>query len=138
MASLSSLTQPTLDFLKSLRYRKDREKWGYTFSLHGKSWSNTLGTLRKKQRTRKRRKGPTFLKSTTQIRLVGQRRSPDLKLSTTELRDCFVTQVSAQLNDPNTVKNLMRHASLNSRSRYTRPVIGKGFSEEKTSELEVK
>jgi len=34
-----------------------------------------------------------------------------VKLTTTELRDYFATQVSAQLSDPNTVKELMRHTS---------------------------
>lgn len=46
-----------------------------------------------------------------------------VKLSTKELRDYFATQVSARLRDPNTVKNLMRHTSLNTTSRYTRTVV---------------
>jgi hypothetical protein len=45
-----------------------------------------------------------------------------VKLTTKELRDYFATQVSAQVNDPNTVKALMRHTSLNTTSRYTRTV----------------
>jgi len=45
-----------------------------------------------------------------------------IKLTTKELRDYFATQVSAQVNDPNTVKALMRHTSLNTTSRYTRTV----------------
>src|SRR5215813_1008214 len=45
-----------------------------------------------------------------------------VKLTTKELRDYFATQVSAQVNDPNTVKVLMRHTSLNTTSRYTRTV----------------
>jgi len=44
------------------------------------------------------------------------------KLTTKELRDYFATQVSAQVSDPNTVKNLMRHTSLNTTSLYTRTV----------------
>jgi integrase len=39
-----------------------------------------------------------------------------VKLTTKELRDYFATQVSAQVSDPNTVKNLMRHTSLNTTS----------------------
>jgi integrase len=46
-----------------------------------------------------------------------------VKLTTKELRDHFATQVSAQVTDPNTVKNLMRHTSLNTTSRYTRVVM---------------
>jgi len=46
-----------------------------------------------------------------------------VKLTTKELRDYFATQVSAQVRDPNTVKNLMRHTSLNTTSRYTRTVM---------------
>ena len=46
-----------------------------------------------------------------------------VKLTTKELRDYFATQVSAQVTDPNTVKNLMRHTSLNTTSRYTRTVM---------------
>ena len=45
-----------------------------------------------------------------------------VKPTTKELRDYFATQVSAQVNDPNTVKALMRHTSLNTTSRYTRTV----------------
>ena len=45
-----------------------------------------------------------------------------VKLTTKELRDFFATQVSAQVSDPNTVKNLMRHTSLNTTSLYTRTV----------------
>jgi integrase len=45
-----------------------------------------------------------------------------VKLTTKELRDYFATQVSAQVDDPNTVKNLMRHTSLNTTSRYVRTV----------------
>ena len=45
-----------------------------------------------------------------------------VKLTTKELRDYFATQVSAQVNDPNTVRALMRHTSLNTTSRYTRTV----------------
>jgi hypothetical protein len=45
-----------------------------------------------------------------------------VKLTTKELTDYFATQVSAQVNDPNTVKALMRHTSLNTTSRYTRTV----------------
>ena len=48
---------------------------------------------------------------------------PDgVKLTTKVLRDYFATQVSAQVSDPNTVKNLMRHTNLNTTSRYTRTV----------------
>ena len=36
-----------------------------------------------------------------------------VKLTTKELRDYFATQVSPQVPNPNTVKNLMRHTSLN-------------------------
>jgi len=46
-----------------------------------------------------------------------------IKLTTKELRDYFATQVSAQVNDPNTVRTLMRHTSLNTTSRYTRIVM---------------
>jgi integrase len=46
-----------------------------------------------------------------------------VKLTTKELRDYFATQVSAQVSDPTTVKNLMRHTSLNTTSLYTRTVI---------------
>jgi hypothetical protein len=46
-----------------------------------------------------------------------------VKLTTKELTDYFATQVSAQVNDPNTVKALMRHTSLNTTSRYTRTVM---------------
>ncbi len=45
-----------------------------------------------------------------------------VKLTTKELRDYFATQVSAQVNDPNTVKALMRNTNLNTTSRYTRTV----------------
>jgi len=45
-----------------------------------------------------------------------------VKLTTKELRDYFATQVSAQVSDPNVVKNLMRHTSLNTTSLYTRTV----------------
>jgi integrase len=45
-----------------------------------------------------------------------------VKLTTKELRDYFATQVSAQVNDPNIVRALMRHTSLNTTSRYTRTV----------------
>jgi len=41
-----------------------------------------------------------------------------VKLTTKELRDYFATQVSSQVTDPNTVKKLMRHTSLNTTSRY--------------------
>jgi hypothetical protein len=41
-----------------------------------------------------------------------------VKLTTKELRDYFATQVSAQVNDPNTGR--LRHTSLNTTSRYTR------------------
>ena len=47
---------------------------------------------------------------------------PGVKLTTKELRDYLATQVSAQVSDPNTVKNLMRHTSLNTTSLYTRTV----------------
>ena len=50
-----------------------------------------------------------------------------VKLTTKELRDYFATQVSAQVNDPNTVKALMRHTSLNTTSRYTRTVAERTF-----------
>jgi hypothetical protein len=46
-----------------------------------------------------------------------------VKLTTKELRDYFATQVSVQVNAPNTVKALMRHTSLNTTSRYTRTVM---------------
>ena len=46
-----------------------------------------------------------------------------VKLTTKDRRDYFATQVSAQVTDPNTVKNLMRHSSLNTTSRYTRTVM---------------
>ena len=46
-----------------------------------------------------------------------------VKLTTKELRDYFATQVSAQVTDPNTLKNLMRHTSLNTTSRYARTVM---------------
>ena len=45
-----------------------------------------------------------------------------VKLTTKELRDYFATQVSAQVSDPNTVKELMRHTSLTTTSRYVRTV----------------
>jgi hypothetical protein len=45
-----------------------------------------------------------------------------VKLTTKELRDYFATQVSAQVSDPNTVRDLMRHTSLNTTSRYMRTV----------------
>ena len=45
-----------------------------------------------------------------------------VKLTTKELRDYFATQVSAQVTDPNTVKQLMRHTSLTTTSRYVRTV----------------
>jgi len=45
-----------------------------------------------------------------------------VKLTTKELRDYFATQVSAQVTDPNTVKELMRHTSLATTSRYVRTV----------------
>ena len=45
-----------------------------------------------------------------------------VKLTTKELRDYFATQVSAQVTDPNTVKELMRHTSLTTTSRYVRTV----------------
>jgi integrase len=35
----------------------------------------------------------------------------DVKLTTKGLRDYFATQLSAQVSDPNTVKELMRHTS---------------------------
>src|SRR5215468_7904242 len=44
------------------------------------------------------------------------------KFTTKELRDYFATQVSAQVSDPNVVKNLMRHTSLNTTTLYTRTV----------------
>jgi len=43
-------------------------------------------------------------------------------LTTKDLRDYFATEVSARVNDPNTVKNLMRHTSLNTTTLYTRTV----------------
>jgi integrase-like protein len=43
-----------------------------------------------------------------------------VKLTTKELRDYFATQVSAQVSDPNTVTELMRHTSLTTTSRYVR------------------
>lgn len=46
-----------------------------------------------------------------------------VKLTTKELRDYFATQVSAQVTDPNTVKNLMRQTSLATTSKYTRTVM---------------
>jgi hypothetical protein len=45
-----------------------------------------------------------------------------VKLTTKDLRDHFATQVSAQVMDPNTVKNLMRHTSLTTTSRYVRAI----------------
>ena len=45
-----------------------------------------------------------------------------IKLTTKTLRDYFATQVSAQVTDPNTVKELMRHTSLTTTSRYIRIV----------------
>lgn len=45
-----------------------------------------------------------------------------VKLTTKGLRDHFATQVSAQVSDPNTVKQLMRHTSLTTTSRYARTV----------------
>jgi integrase len=48
---------------------------------------------------------------------------PDgVKLTTKALRDYFATQVSAQVTDPNTVRTLMRHTSLNTTSRYMRTI----------------
>jgi hypothetical protein len=48
-----------------------------------------------------------------------------VKLSAKELRDFFATQVSAQVSDPTTVKNLMRHTSLSTTSLYTRTVLAR-------------
>jgi hypothetical protein len=45
-----------------------------------------------------------------------------VRLTTKDLRDYFATEVSARVNDPNTVKNLMRHTSLNTTTLYTRTV----------------
>ena len=45
-----------------------------------------------------------------------------VKLTTKELRDYFATDVSAQVKEPTTVKNLMRHTSLNTTTLYTRTV----------------
>jgi integrase len=45
-----------------------------------------------------------------------------VKLTTKELRDYFATQVSAQVKDPKTVMNLMRHTSLDMTTLYTRTV----------------
>ena len=43
-----------------------------------------------------------------------------VKLTTKELRDYFATQLSVQISDP--IKELMRHTSLTTTSRYVRTV----------------
>ena len=45
-----------------------------------------------------------------------------VRLTTKELRDYFATQVSAQVKDPKTGMNLMRHTSLDTTTLYTRTV----------------
>ena len=64
--------------------------------------------------------------------LKKQNYSGGVKLTTKELRDHFATQVAAQVTDPNTVKNLMRHTSLNTTSRYTRTVMDRMKKESRT------
>jgi len=67
-------------------------------------------------------KSPNTPPTTAWKELKKQNYAGGVKLTTKELRDYFATQVSAQVNDPNTVKALMRHTSLNTTSRYTRTV----------------
>ena len=67
-------------------------------------------------------KNPNISPMTAWKELKKQNYPGGVKLTTKELRDYFATQVSAQVNDPNTVKALMRHTSLNTTSRYTRTV----------------
>ena len=67
-------------------------------------------------------KNPNTAPMTAWKELKKQNYPGGVKLTTKELRDYFATQVSAQVNDPNTVKILMRHTSLNTTSRYTRTV----------------
>jgi integrase-like protein len=68
-------------------------------------------------------KDPNTSPLTAWKELKKQAYSGGVKLTTKELRDYFATQVSAQVTDPNTVKALMRHTSLNTTSRYTRTVM---------------
>ncbi len=67
-------------------------------------------------------KNPNTSPMTAWKELKKQNYPGGVKLTTKELRDYFATQVLAQVNDPNTVKALMRHTSLNTTSRYTRTV----------------
>src|SRR6266542_4372761 len=67
-------------------------------------------------------KNPTVTAMNAWKELKSQNYPGGVKLTTKELRDYFATQVSAQVTDPNTVKNLMRHTSLNTTTLYTRTV----------------
>jgi integrase len=76
---------------------------------------------------RQMEKNPNTSPMTAWKELKKQNYPGGVKLTTKELRDYFATQVSAQVNDPNTVKALMRHTSLNTTSRYTRTVAERTF-----------
>ena len=67
-------------------------------------------------------KNPTVTAMNAWKELKSQNYPGGIKLTTKELRDYFATQASAQVTDPNTVKNLMRHTSLNTTTLYTRTV----------------
>ena len=67
-------------------------------------------------------KNPTATTMRAWKELKAQGYPGGVKLTTKELRDYFATQVSTQVSDPTTVKNLMRHTSLNTTTLYTRTV----------------